>query len=208
MRIINFEKDDDSNFHIDFIHAASNLRAVGYGIKPVTRLDSKLIAGKIIPAIVTTTAAVVGFVNLELYKLFIGDRKIADFRNTFINLALPFFGQVEPLGPAEKTYCNKKFTLWDRIDIREGDITLAQVLQLFEKKYGVTVDMLGVGSALIYASWMASKNKERLPKPLTQVVKDITGKPLPPGRYFMLEPTGEDSDGKEIEDLPRVCFWF
>jgi len=98
--------------------------------------------------------------------------------------------------------------LWDRIDIREGDITLAQVLQLFEKKYGVTVDMLGVGSALIYASWMASKNKERLPKPLTQVVKDITGKPLPPGRYFMLEPTGEDSDGKEIEDLPRVCFWF
>jgi len=208
MRVINFEKDDDSNFHIDFIHAASNLRAVAYGIKSVSRLDSKLIAGKIIPAIVTTTAAVVGFVNLELYKLFIGDKKIADFRNTFINLALPFFGQVEPLPPAEKTYCNKKFTLWDRIDIREGDITLGQVLQLFEKKYGVTVDMLGVGSALIYASWMASKNKERLPKPLTQVVKDITGKPLPPGRYFMLEPTGEDSDGKEIEDLPRVCFWF
>ena len=27
-----FEKDDDSNFHIDFIHAASNLRARNYKI--------------------------------------------------------------------------------------------------------------------------------------------------------------------------------
>jgi len=81
-------------------------------------------------------------------------------------------------------------------------------LKYFEKNYKVTVDMLGVGSALIYASWMASKNKDRLPKPLTQVVKEITGKPLPPGRYFMLEPTGVDEEGNEIEDLPRVCFWF
>jgi ubiquitin-activating enzyme E1 len=30
-----FEKDDDSNFHVDFIHAASNLRAVNYRIKEV-----------------------------------------------------------------------------------------------------------------------------------------------------------------------------
>jgi len=209
MQVITFEKDNDNNYHIDFIHAASNLRAIGYGIKSVSRLDSKLIAGKIIPAIVTTTASVVGFVNLELYKLFRPtEKKIVDFRNSFINLALPFFGQVEPLPPAVKTYCNRKFTLWDRIDIRKGDITLGEVLKIFEKEYGVTVDMLGVGSALIYASWMASKNKERLPKALTQVVKDISGKPLPPGRYFMLEPTGSDADGKEIDDLPRVCFWF
>jgi len=208
MKVINFEKDDDSNFHIDFIHAASNLRAIGYGIKSVSRLDSKLIAGKIIPAIVTTTAAVVGFVNLELYKLTCGDKKREDYRNTFMNLALPFFGQVEPMQPAEKTYVGKKFTLWDRIEIRKGDITLAQVLQFFEKEYGVTVDMLGVGSALIYASWMATKSKERLPKLLTQVVKEITGKPLPPGRYLMLEPTGVDSEGNEIEDLPRVAYWY
>lgn len=27
-----FEKDDDTNFHIDFIHAAANLRARNYKI--------------------------------------------------------------------------------------------------------------------------------------------------------------------------------
>ena len=29
---IDFEKDNDNNFHIDFIHAASNLRARNYRI--------------------------------------------------------------------------------------------------------------------------------------------------------------------------------
>jgi len=28
-----FEKDDDTNFHIDFIHACANLRAINYQIK-------------------------------------------------------------------------------------------------------------------------------------------------------------------------------
>jgi len=32
---IEFEKDDDSNFHIDFIHAASNLRARNYKIPEI-----------------------------------------------------------------------------------------------------------------------------------------------------------------------------
>jgi len=75
MNPIVFEKDNDKNYHIDFIHAAANLRASAYGIKTVTRLDSKLIAGKIVPAIVTTTAVVVGFGNLELYKIYGGNKK-------------------------------------------------------------------------------------------------------------------------------------
>jgi len=31
-----FEKDDDKNFHIDFIHTASNLRARNYSIPETT----------------------------------------------------------------------------------------------------------------------------------------------------------------------------
>jgi len=34
---IEFEKDDDTNFHMDFIVATSNLRAENYDIEPADR---------------------------------------------------------------------------------------------------------------------------------------------------------------------------
>lgn len=66
---LEFEKDDDTNLHMDFIVAASNLRASNYKIQHADRHKSKLIAGKIIPAIATTTSVVSGLASIEIYKI-------------------------------------------------------------------------------------------------------------------------------------------
>ena len=85
-----FEKDDDTNFHIDFITAASNLRALNYKIAEADKLKTKQIAGKIIPAIATTTAMVTGLVCIELLKLVqLEGKKIEDFKILSDKIVMP-----------------------------------------------------------------------------------------------------------------------
>ena len=53
-----FEKDDDSNFHIDYMYSLANCRASNYQLDEMNWLTVKLKAGRIIPALATTTAAI------------------------------------------------------------------------------------------------------------------------------------------------------
>lgn len=64
-----FEKDDSTLGHVDFVTAASNLRCLAYSIRTTDRLEVQRIAGKIVPALVTTTSLVSGLVCLELLKV-------------------------------------------------------------------------------------------------------------------------------------------
>jgi ubiquitin-activating enzyme E1 len=131
-----FEKDDDSNFHIDFIHNAANLRAVNYQIKTNERHNTKQIAGKIIPAIATTTAMITGAVSAEIYKFVQGYTALEDVKNSFINLALPLFLFSEPY-PVNKivskdydpiSMCAVKaipdgYTIYDKTIVDKGSLT-------------------------------------------------------------------------------------
>lgn len=168
---VDFEKDDDSNHHIDFITACSNLRAENYKIEPADRHKTKFIAGKIIPAIATTTALVTGLVVLELYKIIDGKDDLEQYKNGFINLALPFFGFSEPIASPKMEYQGpdgkvKLDRIWDRFEIE--DITLQELLDTFKAK-GLTISMLSSGVSLLYASFFPpSKLKERYALKLSQ----------------------------------------
>lgn len=163
---VEFEKDDDSNHHIDFITAASNLRAQNYAIAEADKHKTKFIAGKIIPAIATTTALVTGLVVLELYKIIDGKDDIEQYKNGFVNLALPFFGFSEPIASPKGKYMGTggEVTidkLWDRFEVE--DITLRDFLAHFSGK-GLDIQMLSSGVSLLYASFYPpSKLKDRMP---------------------------------------------
>ncbi len=105
MRVIDFDKDDDS--HVDFITATANLRAMMYRLDPVDRYKVKKIAGQIVPAIATTTACVSGLVATELVKWVKFRKKmdmdVSHFQNTFLNLAIPSILKSEP-APCPKIF--------------------------------------------------------------------------------------------------------
>lgn len=55
-----FEKDDDQNGHIDLIYSMANLRAENYRLEKMDWLTTKLKAGRITPALSTTTSCIAG----------------------------------------------------------------------------------------------------------------------------------------------------
>jgi len=205
MHPADFEKDDDSNFHMDFIVACSNLRATNYAITNADRHKSKLIAGKIIPAIATTTSLVTGLVCLELYKIINDNDKIETYKNGFVNLALPFFGFSEPIEAPKMKYNEIDFTLWDSFNVNGkmddgSEMTLQQLMDHF-KSLDLEITMISQGVSMIYSFFMnAAKMKERLASPISQVVEKVSKKKIEPHvRTLVLELCCNDKDGEDVE---------
>ncbi|TKA56506.1 hypothetical protein B0A53_02077 [Rhodotorula sp. CCFEE 5036] len=198
-----FEKDDDTNHHIDFITAASNCRALNYGIKTADRHTTKGVAGKIIPALATTTACVAALVNIELYKLIDGKTDIEKYHNAFINLALPLFAFSNPIAAQKMKYRDTEFTLWDRFFI-EGDLTLQELIKHFEEKYRLEISMLSSGVSMLYSGFMPKKKlEERLRMPLSTLVETVSKKPIPSHvRDIVFEIMVNDMDTDE--DVPYL----
>ena len=230
-----FEKDDDSNHHIDFVTACSNLRAINYEITPTGRHQVKGIAGKIIPAIATTTALVSGLVALELYKVLDGPRVKYDaieeiggvdtgapeyarywnldrFKNGFVNLALPFFAFSSPL-PAPKISFNagkSYFTLWDSMRIKLSQVPdMTALLAKIQGEYKLTVNMVSSGPSLIYSSYMPkTTTPERMSMPLDQLIAFVSKKPI--GEQvdvLTLEALCENEEGED-RDFPFITLYL
>ncbi|KAG1853229.1 hypothetical protein C8R48DRAFT_723269 [Suillus tomentosus] len=197
---VEFEKDDDTNHHIDLITAASNLRAMNYNITVADRHTTKQIAGKIIPAIATTTALVVGLVCLELYKIIDGKNKIDDFKNGFINLALPFFGFSEPIAVAKNKFQNTEWTLWDRLEFK-NDPTLKEFIAWFKTNHNLDVSMVSQGVSMLWSSFTdKKKSAERMPMKFTRLVEHVSKKPIPPhAKHLLVEVMLMDEEMEDVE---------
>ncbi|KAH9482413.1 Ubiquitin-activating enzyme E1 1 [Psilocybe cubensis] len=195
-----FEKDDDTNHHIDFITAASNLRAMNYNITPADKHTTKQIAGKIIPAIATTTSLVTGLVCLELYKIIDGKKRLEDYKNGFVNLALPFFGFSEPIAAKKSKYRDVEWTLWDRFEFT-NDPTLKDIVEYFEREHKLSVTMVSQGVSMLWNSWIGKKKSdERLPMKFSHLVEHVSKKPIPPhSKHLVVEVMVTDEEDEDVE---------
>ncbi|KAH7967749.1 hypothetical protein HPB52_002155 [Rhipicephalus sanguineus] len=171
-----FNTEDDKNFHVDFIVAAANLRASSYNIEPAGRLKSKLIAGKIMPAIVTTTSLVAGLASLKLYKVAQRHDEPKLYKNGFVNLALPFFSFAEPVAPIKK-----------------------------KNNHKVNIVELSEGSRTLYATSQPS-SASRLELSMSELVEAVSQQEIDPDKRFLVfDLKCRDVNGRDVE-LPRVRY--
>eukprot|EP00768_Dysnectes_brevis_P008299 gnl/Dysnectes_brevis/742_a815_3218.p1 GENE.gnl/Dysnectes_brevis/742_a815_3218~~gnl/Dysnectes_brevis/742_a815_3218.p1 ORF type:complete len:995 (+),score=447.52 gnl/Dysnectes_brevis/742_a815_3218:51-3035(+) len=208
---VSFEKDDPTNGHIDLIAAFSNLRANNYSIPESPASEIRRIAGSIIPAMITTTALIVGHVGVELYKAVVHEEHpIEHYRSVFINVALPLCQQSEP-GEVSKqkiTTTGETVTIWSNFDIDATsslDIQLDTVIEQVEERYQCEVEMVVYGQAILFAPWGSSAARRTQPViDLCRSVGKLAG-PMP--EMVSLVMSVIDGDGADIEIPPvRIIF--
>jgi len=88
LKVEEFEKDEDSNGHIDLIYSMANCRSSNYKLTEMDWLTVKVKAGRIVPAMATTTACIAGLQSIELVKV-LKKEKLVNIKNAFLNLAVP-----------------------------------------------------------------------------------------------------------------------
>ncbi|MBA0785151.1 hypothetical protein Gotri_025544 [Gossypium trilobum] len=205
MKPIQFEKDDDTNYHMDLIAGLANMRARNYSIPEVDKLKAKFIAGRIIPAIATSTAMATGLVCLELYKALDGGHKLEDYRNTFANLALPLFSMAEPVPSKTIKHGDMSWTVWDRW-ILKGNPSLRELIQWLKDK-GLNAYSISYGSCLLYNS-MFLRHRERMDKKMVDLALEVAKAELGPNRKHLdVVVACEDDEDNDI-DIPQISIYF
>ncbi|CAM9361374.1 unnamed protein product [Bubo scandiacus] len=207
MEPIHFEKDN--NIHMDFITAASNLRAENYGIPPADWLTSKRIAGRIVPAIITTTAAVAGLACLEVYKLVWGCQDISCYRNSNLCLSDCLLLRIQPLPPPTYRYGGREWSCWDRLELRavgaDGqEMTVQEVLDWLQRTFGWTVTMLLHDRTVLYNSEEDEETRARQrAQRLSENLKDA-GEPQRRELELLYVCEGEDAEDEDTCP-PLLC---
>ncbi|RHY60945.1 hypothetical protein DYB34_002994 [Aphanomyces astaci] len=231
-----FEKDNDLNFHIDFIAAAANLRAWNYRIKQVSRHKCKMIAGKIIPAIATTTASVTGLAMIELLKIVQG-KSLDQFKDSSNSLGLNMYLLQEPAEPekAKDEYdmiemsevkCKPAgFTKWDTTLVTPG-VTLAAFLDQVQTQVGLNVNLLfhpvaelggdeyaAVRGLMLYdrtafSASLKALYKQKLDVPLREWVEERYQRLVDCDRPFVEFQTSCSDDDDVVYKIPTVVCRF
>jgi len=216
-----FEKDDEKNHHIDVIASATNLRAWNYRIQETNKAHCRMIAGKIIPAIATTTACITGFIGLEVMK-HVRNAPLEARRMATINLAVNVYS-IENLPDPKKvksgmdpaTYMELKaipegYTTWDFVEMKNPGITVGEFLDEFKKiHHDVTITLLGNDDKVFYDDG-SKKAEERKKQPLADVITNVLGGPIfPEDRdYFIFNSVSVETPDEEDGQVPKIKWYF
>ena len=160
---IQYDKDND--IHLACLTHLTNIRAVCYNIPEGEPIDIKLISGKIIPALSTTTSIISSLVVLDILKYIAG---IECYSETNINIGINAFTRYKAFKP-KITYNNMfhpdygmgiktapcHFSTWDTICINGNKNSVNTNIELYhyiKDTHDIdSIEMITSGSFIIYS---------------------------------------------------------
>ena len=149
-----------NNHHIDFIHCSSNLRASNYRITLIDKYNTKIKAGKIVPAVATTTSIISGLVTVEIIKYVLGITNIESFKNYYLNLSLSLVTNSEPFGRSVMKIKDKDFDIWDYYN-QDKDILVSELLNNVSQYYCYEIDTLIFRATLLISPMTLGNEKDK-----------------------------------------------
>lgn len=121
-------------------------------------------------------------------------------------MALPLITFTEPIAAAKNKYYENEWTLWDRFEV-QGEMTLAQFLDYFQKDHNLEITMLSQGVCMLYSFFMQkAKREERMNCLMSEVVRKVSKKKIESHcRALVFEICCNDKDGEDVE-VPYVRY--
>ena len=209
---VEFEKDDDTNFQIDIMYAMSALRCRNYKLDIMDWITVKIKAGRIIPALATTTSSIAALQSIELVKI-AKNSNIEEYRNSFLNLAIPLLQSSEP-GAAIKNIIREGLTttLWDRweINLTQEQCTIKNLFEILSTKYLLFPRDIFKGKKPVY-SYAAYKDKKEINEELINKKMDsLLGIDIKQTEYvdLMITFTKDEKSEEYIKNVPKVRLFF
>ena len=209
------EYDKDDPLHLDCLKHFSNIRAECYNIPVADELQIKLISGKIIPALSTTTSIISSFVVLDILKYILG---IDNYSETNINIGLNTFTRYKAFKPKithdcmfHKDYGMKiktrpcHFSTWDKISIN-GHInsvnTSEELVEYLKDLLELdTIEMITSNSFVVYSETQNKLNLKKLYKHYNKLKQYSVSYKEP----LSLEVMSFDTDGTPIL-IPDIIY--
>ena len=209
---VEFEKDNDSNFQIDIIYAMSALRCKNYKLEIMDWMTVKIKAGRIIPALATTTSSIAALQTIELVKI-AKDLPIEEYRNSFLNLAIPLLQSSEP-GACAKIKIKEGLTttLWDRweINLSPNNCTIKNLFARLKEKYSLFPRDIFKGKKPVY-SYAAYKDKKEVNDELINKKMDsLLGIDFDKEKYvdLMITFTMDEKSEEYLKNIPNIRIYF
>lgn len=175
--VLSFDKDDEDA--LDFVTAATNIRAFNFHISRNSKFDIKAIAGQIVPAIATTNAIISGLLIQECIKLITEEydkvRQVDCLRNTSMVKRKPcLLYPMERPKPNKDCYVCQSNFLVIRLDLKKTTLKFL-IDMILKKNLSLVNPMINSGSDLIYETGddIIGEEKEMYEKRLKQYLIDL-----------------------------------